>query len=413
MNKTLRDFKNFCRIYIDNIVLFFKTFDDHVEHFRRLFVKLVELRITFNLKKTFLNYSSITLLKQKIDVFDLSTIEKRIVVIKVIRFSKNFKVLKIYLSLTNYQRKKLVWYAQKTDVLQKEKTRLFKDSSTIESQKRQTYSRTTSIKDSSILRKSFYQLQRALTISNFLVHYDNTRRLYASIDVFKERDYDVEIYHVKSDSIDDNFKKTNIEHVMFLFKILNDVESRYWSIEMKITCLIWIVKKTRHFIEIFKWSTIVYIDHSTTTSIVKHTTFLSSIIDKLNLRLVRTSQYLSQFSLNIRHRVDKLNIVFDVLSRLAIIVEQNDDFDENTLDEIDVYVDDSNTLIVIKLVKHVARKRDNIVATNIVDDVVFFHACLIQMSDEFRKKFIDVYVKSFKWTKIMNTIQKSSMSSNI
>ena len=132
MNKTLRDFKNFCRVYIDDIVLFFKTFDDHVEHFRRLFVKLVELRITFNLKKTFLNYFSITLLEQKIDVFDFSTIEKRIVVIKIIRFSKNLKVLKIYLNLTNYQRKKLVWYAQKTNVLQKEKTRLLKDSSTID-----------------------------------------------------------------------------------------------------------------------------------------------------------------------------------------------------------------------------------------------------------------------------------------
>ena len=108
MNKTLRDFRNFCRIYIDDIVLFFKTFDDHVEHLRHLFVKLIELRITLNFKKTFLNYSSITLLEQKIDVFDFSTIEKKIVIIKVIKFSKNLKVLKIYLSLTNYQREKLV-----------------------------------------------------------------------------------------------------------------------------------------------------------------------------------------------------------------------------------------------------------------------------------------------------------------
>ena len=88
--------------------------------------------------------------------------------------------------------------------------------------------------------------------------------------------------------------------------------------------------------------------------------------------------------------------MFETLSRLAITVEQNDDLDEDTLNEIDVYVDDSITLIVIKLVKHVARKRDNIIATNIVNDVVFFHACLIQMSDEFRKRLTDVYVKSFK-----------------
>ena len=111
---------------------------------------------------------------------------------------------------------------------------------------------------------------------------------------------------------------------------------------------------------------------------------------------MRAFQYLSQFSFDIRHRVDRLNIVFDALSRLAIAVEQNDDLDENTLNEIDVYVDDSNILIVIKLVKHVARERNNVVATNIVNDIVFFHVCLIQMSDEFRKRLIDVYVKSFK-----------------
>ena len=182
---------------------------------------------------------------------------------------------------------------------------------------------------------------------------------------------------------------------------------------MKIVCLVWIVRKTRHLIEVFKWSTIVYIDHSTTIDIVKHITLSSSTINKLNLRLVRASQYFSQFSLDIRHRVDKLNIVSDALSRFAITVEQNDDFDEDTLNEIDIYVDDSNTLIVIRLVKHVARERDNVVAINIVDDVVFFHACLIQMSDEFKKRLIDVYVKSFKWTKIMNTIQKSFMFSSI
>ena len=148
-------------------------------------------------------------------------------------------------------------------------------------------------------------------------------------------------------------------------------------------------------------------------TIVKYFTLLSLTIDKLNLRLVRTSQYFSQFSLNIRHRVDKLNIVSDVLLRLAIIVEQNDDLDENILHEIDVYVDDTNILIVIRLVKHIARKRNNVVATNIVDDVVFFHACLIQMSNEFKKRLNDVYVKLFKWTKIMNTTQKSSLFSSI
>jgi hypothetical protein len=53
-------------------------------------------------EKIYLNYFSIILLEQKVNVFDLSIIKKRIVVIKTIKFSKNLKTLKIYFDLVNY-----------------------------------------------------------------------------------------------------------------------------------------------------------------------------------------------------------------------------------------------------------------------------------------------------------------------
>ncbi len=53
-------------------------------------------------KKIYFNYSSIILLEQKVNVFNLSTIKKYIVAIKIIRFSKNLKTFKIYLNLVNY-----------------------------------------------------------------------------------------------------------------------------------------------------------------------------------------------------------------------------------------------------------------------------------------------------------------------
>lgn len=46
---------------------------------------------------------------------------------------------------------------------------------------------------------------------------------------------------------------------------------------------------------------------------------LTSNFDKLNLGLIRTSPYLSQFDLDIRHKLGKTNVVADALSRLLRI----------------------------------------------------------------------------------------------
>ena len=68
----------------------------------------------------------------------------------------------------------------------------------------------TFIKKLLILRNLYHQLQRSLTTFNFFIHFNNLRRLYINIDVFKKQRFEVEIYHVKNDSIIDDFRKTNI-----------------------------------------------------------------------------------------------------------------------------------------------------------------------------------------------------------
>lgn len=40
-------------------------------------------------------------------------------------------------------------------------------------------------------------------------------------------------------------------------------------------------------------------------------------INKLNFRLIRASQYLSLFNIELRYKANKSNIVFDILSRLS------------------------------------------------------------------------------------------------
>ncbi len=50
-------------------------------------------------------------------------------------------------------------------------------------------------------------------------------------------------------------------------------------------------------------TTVIFTDHSATTSIAKQTSLTMMIFtDKLNLQLIHASQYLSQFDLDVRHK---------------------------------------------------------------------------------------------------------------
>jgi len=60
----------------------------------------------------------------------------------------------------------------------------------------------------------------------------------------------------------------------------------------------------------------MYTDHSATVSIARQISLFFFNTDKLNLRLVRASQYLFTFELNIRYKPDNKNLVSDALSRL-------------------------------------------------------------------------------------------------
>ena len=61
----------------------------------------------------------------------------------------------------------------------------------------------------------------------------------------------------------------------------------------------------------------MYIDHFVVVSISRQINFIISSINKLNLRLIRVSQYLSMFDLFMRHKAGKINVVSDALSRLS------------------------------------------------------------------------------------------------
>src|ERR1700726_2793154 len=104
--------------------------------------------------------------------------------------------------------------------------------------------------------------------------------------------------------------------VMFLSKELTPAETSYWPTELETSALVFAVKKTRHLVEANDFPTIIHTDHVAVKHVAHSTSLKSSSPERANMRLIRASQYLSQFRLDVRYKPGKENIAADALSRL-------------------------------------------------------------------------------------------------
>lgn len=125
IDKILRSHKAYVRAYINDIIIFSQTLTEHLIHFHFIFESFREMRICLILLKSFLKYSIMSLLKEKINEFELIISQKKLKIISFFRFSQSFKELKIYLRLIECLRNYVSYYAQIVKFLQKRKTMLF------------------------------------------------------------------------------------------------------------------------------------------------------------------------------------------------------------------------------------------------------------------------------------------------
>jgi hypothetical protein len=95
---------------------------------------------------------------------------------------------------------------------------------------------------------------------------------------------------------------TAVEPIMFLSRLLTPAEKQYWATELEVSCIVWVVRKIRHMIEAAPedLTPVAYTDHIATINLA--TSLVSASPDRLNLRLVRASQYLQQFRLQVHHK---------------------------------------------------------------------------------------------------------------
>ena len=61
---------------------------------------------------------------------------------------------------------------------------------------------------------------------------------------------------------------------------------------------------------------IIYIDHTVSIFITRQTTLTMSFTNKLNFCLICVFQYLLKFNISFHHKIEKMNMVFNILSKL-------------------------------------------------------------------------------------------------
>ena len=71
----LRPVRDFARAFIDDIIIFSHSLEEHVDHLRQVFQILKDKRIDLSPTKLFIGYPSIKLLGQRVDALGMSTPE--------------------------------------------------------------------------------------------------------------------------------------------------------------------------------------------------------------------------------------------------------------------------------------------------------------------------------------------------
>jgi hypothetical protein len=309
-----------------------------------VFALFDEAGVALKPNKCYLGYPSTTLLGQRVNSLGLATDKEKIEAIRQLRFPSTLRELETYLGLTGWLRQYVPYYSQIVAPLQARKTMMLRNAPS--GNRRKKFTNANAVLSPSVAEtNAFNTLQARLSQPTYLVHFNPSRRLYIDVDASKSYGFGSLIYHVK-DEVDPiskdgkclQFKRSDIEPIMLLSKSLTEAERRYWPTELEMAGLVWVVRKVRHLVEASPKTTI-FTDHAAATSIAKQVHLSSANTDKLNLRLIRASQYLSQFDLDVRYRPGRIHLVPDALSRLlhGMEIANKEKPDDNVLDNVGSY----------------------------------------------------------------------------
>ena len=154
-----------------------------------------------------------------------------------------------------------------------------------------------------------------------LVYYNPDKTLWIDLDASKKFGFGAVIIHTSTNDklAQGHWPSSNsLRPIFFLSRLWTTAKKNYWPTELEITGFVWVIKKVRHLVESSRVHVIIQTDHSTILDILQQSSITSTTSTiRLNLPLVRASQFLQQFKLDVRHKPGKEHIIPNVLNQLA------------------------------------------------------------------------------------------------
>jgi hypothetical protein len=330
MDRLLASHSGYCRAFIDDIVIYSDTADDHLRHLRTIFALFRKKNIAISPTKSYLGYPNVELLGFRVDSLGLTNTAQRLEAFKKLAFPTTLKALEQYIGASSFIRHLIPYYAKLSEPLQNRKVALLaqgRKSGHVEPNnhsKRMNYCSRTRFEPTELEKASFQAIQDVICRENptILHHFDPAKQLFLQIDGCLERGFGVMAFHTR-----DGYEWTpgsvipsnQVLPVMFLSRCLTKAEMRYGPSEQEVACLVWAVRRLRTTIHSAHLPVIALTDHAATRGIVEQTTLDTSSTDRANRRLINASVYLSQYDLKVFHLPGRLNFVPDALSRLKAL----------------------------------------------------------------------------------------------
>lgn len=337
--------KEFMASYIDDILVYSDSFDQHMAHLETVFKALADVGITLKASKCHLGYQSLIVLGHMVDRFGLSTTTQKAEAIAQLPTPSTLADLEHFIGMTNWHRHLIPYYAQRIEPLQKLKTKLNKLVASDIHARRNTAlavaedaqpSRANGPKPS-IPRQPITRQQRGLAaqrrtfvftetenrafedIRNTLAskvcvrHYDPTKKVYVFLDASRLYGFGVAAY--QEGEFDELPPQNNLpiaedqpqKHggmpvpttkplfpIAFVSRGLSAAERNYWTTDMEMAGLVFAVKKMKHYLETspeVEFST----DHQANAAIAKILDLQTTSPAKANLRLQSWAVYISQY----------------------------------------------------------------------------------------------------------------------
>ena len=412
----LRPLRAFARVFVDDIIIFSHTLEEHVQHLGQLFTLLRSKNVSLAPTKSYLGYPSVLLLGQRVDSLGITTAEEKIRAITALKFSSTLRELETFLGLTSWLRASIPRYTQRAQALQDRKTQLTQAmlasapssasspvSSAISSSSpaappvvkestkqlsglsRKRMSSRLQYKPTQEELEAFQDLQGAFSAPTFLMHFDRNRQLYIDKDASKDWGFAAMVYHKTDDS---ETRRSAVQPIMFLSRSINTAERNYWPTELEVAGIVWVVKKTRHMIDSTERApTIIFTDHSAAIPISRQTTLSTSSTDKLNL--VRALQYLSSFNLSLRQKSGASNVVPDALSRLQA--------------QVDIPAAEKSDILDCLYRNTVSLNPAELDA--LLPEIFAYHSTLVEMTDDFKQCIMQAYMSDDHWKKALDILK--------